>query len=398
MTTTAIETNPPALADVYVKLDAIRAELGTYFYERESLIDLIFVALIARQHMVVYGPPGTGKSDLLRSACSHISGVRVFLKLMTKTTVPDETEGAIDVPLMMSTGEYRRRRAGKLTDCEVAFLDEVFKANSMILNTMLMNMNEREYEEEGTLHRIPLISLFGASNELPESKELLAFADRFVFKFETKYLSPSNRARLHRRPSGTKYQPATTLDLAELRLLQELVGKVSFPDAVNVQYDAVLQAADEAGLQLSDRACVQAKAIMAASAVLNGRDVAAFEDIELLEHVLWREPKDKTAVKALVGKVVNPLKARANELIDQAAGVYDSLRPLFSQAATKESKTKAMEVSAKLTNVMDDIREEIAKNPGANITPLEKALARVEVLSENTVNWMMGRRERIKEV
>lgn len=396
MTTTATPmANLPAIC---VKLDLIRSELGAYFFERESLIDLIFVSLLARQHMVVYGPPGTGKSDLLRSAMSHIVGARTFLKLMTKTTVPDETEGAIDVPLMMQTGEYRRRRAGKLTDCEVAFLDEVFKANSMILNTMLMNMNEREYEEEGTLHRIPLISLFGASNELPESKELLAFADRFIFKYETRYLTPANRSKLHRRPSGTKYAPTTFLDLSELQLLQSLVGQVTFPDPVNVQYDAVLQAAEDAGLQISDRAVMQAKTIMAASAVLNGRDVAAFEDVELLEHVLWREPKDKTAVKAIVGRVVNPLKARANELIDQAATVYDGLRPLFNQAATTESKKKAMEASAKLTNVMDDIRTEQANNPGANLTPLDKALERVEVLSENVVNWMMGRRERIKEV
>jgi len=78
--------------------------------------------------------------------------------------------------------------------------------------------------------------------------------------------------------------------------------------------------------------------------------------------------------------------------------VYDGLRPLFNQAATTESKKKAMEASAKLTNVMDDIRTEQANNPGANLTPLDKALERVEVLSENVVNWMMGRRERIKEV
>lgn len=397
-TTKAAAAAPQAVQDALQKLTSIRAELANYYLEREDLIQIIFVSLLAAKHAVVYGPPGTGKSDLLRGACSHVVGIRTFIKLMTKTTVPDETEGALDVPKMMATGEYRRRRAGKLTDCEVAFLDEIFKANSMILNTMLMIMNEKEYEEEGTLHPVPLVSVFGASNELPESKELQAFADRFVFKFETKYLAPSNRAKLHRRPIGDRYVAQTQITLADLEVLQEQIPLVNFPEEMSALYDKLLLAADLQGLRMSDRAVGQAKQVMAANAVLNGRTAVINEDLELLEHMLWKDPKDKPAVRKLLLELVNPMKQLANEFKDEADAIYTELLPLFRSAATANSKTEAMASNAKLSNISDKIKSEIAKRPGSNVKVLELADEYVTVRIENTVRWLMGRANLMTEV
>jgi MoxR-like ATPase len=55
---------------------------------------------------------------------------------------------------------------------QVAFLDEVFKANSSILNTLLTVLNERAFDNGDKRVACPLACVVAASNELPESEEL----------------------------------------------------------------------------------------------------------------------------------------------------------------------------------------------------------------------------------
>lgn len=67
-------------------------------------------------------------------------------------------------------------------------IDETFKANSAILNTLLTLMNERLFHNDGQPTPCPLVTLFGASNELPEGRELEALFDRFLLRYEVSYL------------------------------------------------------------------------------------------------------------------------------------------------------------------------------------------------------------------
>ena len=67
-----------------------------------------------------------------------------------------------------------------LLQAEVAFIDEIFKANSAILNTLLTLINERLFDNGSQRTAVPLLTMVGASNELPESEELDALYDRFL--------------------------------------------------------------------------------------------------------------------------------------------------------------------------------------------------------------------------
>ncbi len=285
-----------------------------------------------------------------------------------------------------------RRRAGKVTDCEFAFIDEFPRANSMILNSMLMLMNEKQYEEEGTLHNAPLMSMFGAANDLPEGAKLGAFADRFTLNYLTGYLNARNRGLLHRRPAGTRYAPTTTIDLADLESLQAQVPGVVFPDTVNAQYDKLLNAADAEGLSLSDRGCIFAKRVMGAHAVLNGRDEANEDDLDILEHCLWRDPKDRAKVRQIVASVVNPLRAKANELIDAALAVYDKLKPVIRLNPTTDSRKLAMDTINKLGECQTEITNLLAAYDGGNVAPLKAAGARVVVMLGNAMAHASGNR------
>ncbi|NIO11306.1 MAG: AAA domain-containing protein, partial [Deltaproteobacteria bacterium] len=67
---------------------------------------------------------------------------------------------------------YRRVTSHKLPEAHIAFLDEIFKANSSILNAILTLINERLFHNGKDVVSVPLLTLFGASNELPEDDEL----------------------------------------------------------------------------------------------------------------------------------------------------------------------------------------------------------------------------------
>ena len=57
-----------------------------------------------------------------------------------------------------------------LPDASIAFIDEVFKANSAILNALLTLLNEREFDNGAGRQHCPLISAVGATNTCRKTK------------------------------------------------------------------------------------------------------------------------------------------------------------------------------------------------------------------------------------
>ena len=170
------------------KLRKIREELQQMFLERAELIDGALAALLSAQHVMIVGPPGTAKSMLADELCRRIEGASYFQWLLTKFTTPEELFGAVSLKAL-EADDYRRVTSHKLPEAHIAFLDEVFKASSSILNAILSIINERLFHNGRQVTAVPLLSLFGASNELPEDDELLALYDRFLLRFVVGYIS-----------------------------------------------------------------------------------------------------------------------------------------------------------------------------------------------------------------
>ena len=78
-----------------------------------------------------------------------------------------------------------RRGERLLPTAEVVFLDEIFKANSAILNSLLSLLNERRLYIGAERIDVPLLALFAASNELPDDDSLEALLDRFVLRIRS---------------------------------------------------------------------------------------------------------------------------------------------------------------------------------------------------------------------
>src|SRR5271156_5600987 len=118
------------------KLSAIRDELNHLFLERADLIDGSLVALLSASNLLVIGPPGTAKSMLADELCRRIDGADYFQWLLTKFSTPEEIFGAVSLK-GLEEDAYPRVPSHKLPEAHIAFLDEIFKATSPILNALL---------------------------------------------------------------------------------------------------------------------------------------------------------------------------------------------------------------------------------------------------------------------
>jgi MoxR-like ATPase len=126
------------------KFAAARVELASSLIEREDEIDVVLTAPLAHEHVLLVGPPGCGKSLLLDSLLSWTGGTK-FSLLFTKFTCPEECFGPVSL-MALKEDKYLRITTGKLPEANYAFHDEILKASSAILNTLLKILNERVYD------------------------------------------------------------------------------------------------------------------------------------------------------------------------------------------------------------------------------------------------------------
>src|SRR3954464_9096005 len=160
------------------RLNHFRKSLGRFFIHKQELIDLMLVAAVAQEPLLLVGPPGTAKSDLVLKFkdALGLGEEDYFEYMLTRFTEPSEIIGPNDIS-QLPEGRYIRREQGKLPTARLAFLDEIFKSNSAILNILLTITNERKFYQHGVPQPVGLQVFFAAPNEVPEQAELAALRD-----------------------------------------------------------------------------------------------------------------------------------------------------------------------------------------------------------------------------
>jgi len=359
-------------------LRAIRDELQQTFLERGELIDGALVALLAGQHVLVIGPPGTAKSMLADEVCRRIDGARYFQWLLTRFTTPEELFGAVSLR-GLEEDDYRRLTTHKLPEAHVAFLDEVFKASSSILNTILTIMNERRFHNGRAVETVPLVTLFAAANELPEDDELLALHDRFLLRFLVDYLHEDFRflKLLQARPPASR----TTISLAELDAARAEAARVPVPAEVLRAIADVRRALGRKQILVSDRRYAQAVGVLRARAWLEGRDAVAEEDLGFLVHVLWRDPAEREPVRETIRELLHGYEDEVRVLLYQSRELRDyALRGWESEEqrsrAALEAHTKLRAILGKVDDILARARD--GGRPLDRVTSLREEISRIQ--------------------
>ncbi|HIH75696.1 MAG TPA: AAA domain-containing protein, partial [Methanosarcina sp.] len=199
----------------------IKFEFTNYFKEREAEINGSLLAVLSGENLLFLGPPGTAKTQLARNICQTIEGGSFFNYLLTSFSTPEEIFGPLSLKAL-EEDEFRRNIEGCLTAAHIALLDEIFKASSAILNSLLTILNERKYHNGREIVDVPLLSVFGASDELPEEDESLeALYDRFLFRYRLSYIQDDENFKnlLFREPEN--FNPGVMISVSEIEKIRK---------------------------------------------------------------------------------------------------------------------------------------------------------------------------------
>lgn len=339
----------------HTSFEALEAYLNQCFVEKEEIIRLALLNYIIQENMLILGPPGTAKSDIISSLTAALDK-QFFLWAMSETTTPEELFGPYSLP-ELKNGRYVRITDGKLPGCEVAFLDEIGKSNSVIQNTLLRPMNER-YFNDGTGDKpIPLEALYSASNEMLEEPKQQAFFDRYLLRCFSNPVSDSGFVRMI-KTINTGRGTSPSISAAEVAEIRGIARNVTIDaDLINTLH-TLRRRVTNAGISVSDRRWGKCLKVLKGAAALSNRNKAEEADFFPLQFVLPTLPEDFATVKAIILEFTFPFLTKALKIKDEAGKAFDKFeQDLASETDPDKQTALYISVAKKLENALKKLND-----------------------------------------
>jgi MoxR-like ATPase len=339
---------------------AVAEAANTRYFDMEDSITATILALIVGANVVLIGPPGTAKTALLKFIAGCVSDAKVWEAQFSSEMRLADMVGERDI-LALQKGQLGYIRQNTLVDCDIGVADEVFKAPGQCLNSglSLFHPEERNYraQELGKVVKVPLRSVFGASNEFPQgiggrrsgSVDMGALYDRFGFRVITKIVQNHTKRRAilkmgrDQRQGVVAAPPTITMD--EVRALGKAAVAVNFPPGLEeLLFDSVDEFRGQ-GVDVSPRKEEQIANAIQAAALLRSKDPSkarvSLADLRtVLPHMVWNHPEDVSKVSKVVGALGNSSDRSAVTLAERTASNLDQLKRTLSSLTRPEEISK----------------------------------------------------------
>jgi len=351
--------------DPRTKLLRLEQELNQIFLERNDLIRIILLSLLTRQHCLIFGKPGAAKSSLVRAIASAISG-GCFQVQLGKDTTTDQLFGPIKVS-ELPNDRLCRAFENFMPGKPLAFLDEIDKANSVILNALYTAMEERLFLNDGEMCEMPLISLFGAANSIAQlqTEALAPLLDRFLFRLEVDWMQSdaSFLEFVRRRATGESPFITTVLSITELQQMQAAVRTIEFPIESQEAITKLRKDLANEDIYASDRRWGNCVDLLQAAAYLNGNNEVTGADFAILKHVLWTDTKQIS----VIDRTLRPLlRLKSSKSKSQFWQTLDPVLAKATQAAQNfDTDTAIGQVAIALTD-LQGLKAGLAQLPQTN--------------------------------
>jgi len=293
-------------------LNHILQHLKDQFVGKDEIIDLMGICLAGRENLFLLGPPGTAKSAMVRELSKLLNG-KTFEYLLTRFTEPNELFGPFDIRKLRE-GDLITNTEGMLPEANLIFLDELLNANSAILNSLLMVLNEKVFRRGRENRPLPVIMIVGASNHLPEDEALHALFDRFLVRVKCENVDPALLNNV--LEAGWKLEQKKMIDSPEILAedivkIQSLIGSIDLQD-IRPAYINLVETLRNAGVQVSDRRAVKLQRLIAASALLSKRSKAIPSDMWVMRFI-WDTEEQQEVIAGIINNVVESDKESPNQ-------------------------------------------------------------------------------------
>lgn len=279
--------------------------LKAKFVGKDDIVDLMAICLVAGENLFLYGPPGTAKSAMVNEMAKLLNG-KSFEYLLTRFTEPNELFGPFDIRKLRE-GDLVTNTQGMLPEANMIFLDELLNANSAILNSLLMVLNEKVFKRGHETKKLPVALIVGASNHLPEDEALQALFDRFLLRAYCDNIDVDLLDQVldagWKMEDKNSTQEIPRLELVDVFALQSKITQVDL-SKIRSTYLELIRKLRNAGITISDRRAVKLQRLIAASAIICKREYAVSSDLWVLRYI-WDNLDQVEILEGMINDAIN---------------------------------------------------------------------------------------------
>lgn len=366
------------ILEVAEKITKVASAAKATFVNRDDAIDAFAPSILSAQHVLFLGKPGTAKSSLV-SFFAKALGLPYSKSVLNPDILRDDLVGPIDIEAFENK-KWDRAWAGLGNDAVLFFADEVGKASGQVLNMLLNAMEEREVIAGNTVKSIPLVTMFGATNENFEY-ESPALWDRFLVRTKVNPIDSNDRGGFFTMlTSQVTTPPSEQIDPTVLAQANKLCEQMcySLSDDVKEAIWAVRSTLPTiSSAEPSDRRWKRTLQLAAGQALACGSTQIEPHHLTVARFTLWNNTSPDSTEYEDTSKMIYNLVDKASRELAEATKLFGDLQTSLTKALTSQNGQRTTDLA--VVNIrIDQLTKGIKSKQGVNWANLKANLAKLK--------------------